>query len=93
MKILKIYVEEQLLIMYYVIKHLILLKILNMLGTKELLLQWFKRFFDKKATDTYANKSAAGAITRGNILSQKMKCIYNGEIVVEFKGSCLNKIK
>ena len=64
-----------------------------MLGTKELFIQWFKLFFDKKATDTYANKSATGAITRSNILSQKMKCIYNAEIVVGFKGSCLNKIK
>ena len=42
MEILKIYQEEELLINYYVIKPLILLKILNMVGIKEPLLQWLK---------------------------------------------------
>ena len=41
---LKIYQEEQLLLNYYVIKLLILLKIQNFMGTKETLLQWFKDF-------------------------------------------------
>ena len=42
MEILKIYQEEELLINYYVIKPLILLKILNMVGIKESLFQWLK---------------------------------------------------
>ena len=33
--------EKQLLIKYYIIKHLILLKIRNMMDMKEVLLQWF----------------------------------------------------
>ena len=37
-EILKIYLEEQLLIKYYVIKHLILLKIQNMVDIKLVLL-------------------------------------------------------
>ena len=41
MKILKIYLEEQLLIKYYVMKHLILPKIKNMIYIKEVLPQWF----------------------------------------------------
>ena len=42
MEILKIYQEEELLINYYVIKPLILLKILNIVGIKESLFQWLK---------------------------------------------------
>ena len=38
MEILRIYLEEQLLIKYYAIKHLILLKIQNMVDIKEALL-------------------------------------------------------
>ena len=38
MEILRIYLEEQLLIKYYVIKHLILIKIENMVDIKEALL-------------------------------------------------------
>ena len=41
MGILTIYLEKQLLIKNYVIKYLILLKILSMMGIKEFLLQWF----------------------------------------------------
>ena len=40
MEILKIDFEEQLLIKHCVIKHLILLKILNIMDIKESLLQW-----------------------------------------------------
>ena len=47
--ILKIYLE-QLMMKYYVIKHLILLKIQNMIDINVDLLQWF--------TATHANKSA-----------------------------------
>ena len=42
--------EEQLLINFYVIKHLILLKIQNMNYTNQHLLQWFKIFFDKTSS-------------------------------------------
>ena len=41
MEILEIYLEEQLLIKYYVIKHLILLKIRNKMDIEEVLLHWF----------------------------------------------------
>ena len=43
-EILKIYLEEQLLIKYYVIKHLILLKIQNKMDIKKVWLQWFISF-------------------------------------------------
>ena len=39
-EILKIYQEEQLLIKYYVMKHIILLKILNVIVINMDLLQW-----------------------------------------------------
>ena len=41
MEILRIYLEEQLLLKYYVKKHLKLRKIQNMIDIKEDLLQWF----------------------------------------------------
>ena len=42
--------EEQLLIKYCVIKHIILLKIQNMMNIKEILLQWFINFLIKKTS-------------------------------------------
>ena len=48
MKILKIYLEEQLLIKYCMIKHLILLKIQNMMDIKEVFLQSSTNFLIKK---------------------------------------------
>ena len=48
MEILNIYLEEQLVIKYYVKKHLLLLKIQNMMDIKEVLLQWFMLFLNKK---------------------------------------------
>ena len=45
--ILMIYLEEQLLINYFVIKYLILLKIRNTRDIKEVLLQWFISFLIK----------------------------------------------
>ena len=52
MEILKVYIEEQLLIKYYVIKHLILLKIQNMMDINVDLLQasMVYKFFDKKTS-------------------------------------------
>ena len=49
MDVLKIYLEEQLqlLIKYYVIKNLTLLKIQNIKDIKDVLLQWFKNFLIK----------------------------------------------
>ena len=44
LEILKIYQEKEFLIKYYVIKHLILLKIQNMMGINEVLFQWFIHF-------------------------------------------------
>ena len=42
--------EEQLLLMYYVINHLILLKIQNMMDIKEVLVQWFINCYYKKSS-------------------------------------------
>ena len=61
MEILSICLEEQLLIGYHVIKHLIMLKIQNMMDIKEVLFQWIKMFFEKKSSGgvvTRADKSA-----------------------------------
>ena len=51
-EILKTWLEEQLLIKYCVIKHLILLRIQNMMNIKEILLQWSKNFLIKKTAGT-----------------------------------------
>ena len=48
MEILKIELDEQLLIKYYMIKHLILLKIQNMMDINVDLLQWSINFLIKK---------------------------------------------
>ena len=48
MEILKILLKEQLQIKYYMLKHLILLKILNMMNIKEVLLQLFMNVLIKK---------------------------------------------
>ena len=47
LKILKIYLEEQLLVKYYVIKHLTLLKIQNIMDINVDLLQWFRNLLIK----------------------------------------------
>ena len=47
MGILKIYLKEQLLINFYMIKHLILLKIQNLIDITEIFLQWFTIFLNK----------------------------------------------
>ena len=44
------------------INNLILLKIINMMDIKEVLLQWFIKFLIKKGSATRANKFAGGAI-------------------------------
>ena len=45
--ILNVYLEEQLLIKYYMIKHLILQQIPNMMDINVVLLQWFINFWIK----------------------------------------------
>ena len=50
MEILHIETEEQLLIKYYAIKHLILLKIQNMMDINVYLFQWFINFLMKKTS-------------------------------------------
>ena len=62
MEILNIETEEQLLIKYYAIKHLILLKIQNMMDINVYLLQWFINFLMKKTS---------GSGIRNNNISNK----------------------
>ena len=50
MEILRICLEEQLLIEYYMIKHLLLLKVQNMMVIKEVLPQWFTNILIKKSS-------------------------------------------
>ena len=57
-KILKIYLEEQILIKYYVIKHLTLLNIQKMMDINVDLLQWFIIFSIKKSA-LLTDKSAS----------------------------------
>ena len=57
MKILNIHQVEQLQIKYYVKKHLISLKVLDMMDAEEILLQWFIIFLIKKTAPGGAVKS------------------------------------
>ena len=56
MEILKIYTKEQLLIKYYVIKHLILLKMQNMMDINVDLPQWFIIFGETRKNEIISNK-------------------------------------
>ena len=62
MEILRICLEEQLLIKNYVIKHLMLLKIQNMMDINADFLQWF--------TDTLIKKPSGGA-AKNKIMSNQ----------------------
>ena len=64
MEILNIETEEQLLIKYYAIKHLILLKIQNMMDINVYLLQWFINFLMKK--------TSGSGIRNNNISNKKL---------------------
>ena len=77
MEILKIELEEQLLLNYYVIKHLILLKFIDMMNIKEVQLQWFIRFFYKK--------TAVGAV--------KNEIMQNKELADELHKPIIKKLK
>ena len=63
MEIVRICPEEHLLIKYYVVKHLILLKIQNRMDITVDLLQWFKKFLIKRLLANTSN----GAIESKNI--------------------------
>ena len=67
--ILKISLEDKLLIKYFVIKHLILLKIQNMIDTKEALLQQFINVFVETSATPAANTSGS-AIKNNTTLNQ-----------------------
>ena len=72
MEILKISIE-QLLIKYCTIKHLILLKILNMMNINVDLLQWFTNFLIKK--------NSGSGIKSKNISNNYLKNYTNGLIL------------
>ena len=48
MENLKIELEEKILVKYCVVKHIILLKVLNTIDIKEILFQWFISFLIKR---------------------------------------------
>ena len=64
MEILKNYLQARLLIKDYLMKHLILLKVLDMMNIKEVSLQWFIIFLIKK--------SASGAVKNEIIQNKKL---------------------
>ena len=72
MEILKICLEGQLLVKYYVIKHLILLKIKNMMDINADLLQWFINFLDKKSTSLGDESASGGAMKNKNVSNQEL---------------------
>ena len=63
MEILKIELEEQLLIKYYGTKHFILLTMKNIINIKEVLRQWLNKVFYKR--------KAAGGPVKSKITSNK----------------------
>ena len=61
---------------YYVIKHLILLKIQNMIDIKEVLLLWFKFFYKKSASLAYKSGMGTGfksAIKKNEQLAEELR--------------------
>ena len=90
MEILNIYLEEQLLLKYYVIKHLIFQKIQSMMDIKEVLLQLFTNFFDKKpfSSNTYAtctNKFAGDRVKNENMSEQQLAEELHKPIIRKFE--------
>ena len=86
--------EEQLLIKYYMIKHLILLKIQNMMDIKEVFLQWFINVLTRRqilkseilATRVTRDKSASGgAIKNENMLSKELAKELRKPIIRKFE--------
>ena len=62
METLRIYPEEQLLIKYYVIKHLMLQKIQNMMDINLELLHWFINFLIKSRANKFAGSGVKSEI-------------------------------
>ena len=86
MEILKIKLEEQLLMKYCIIKHLILLKIQNMMDVNaELLHKWFIIFLIKKSSGRDA--------TLANKCSFKNEIILNKELAEELQKPFIRKCK
>ena len=93
MEILMILLEEQLLIKYCVIKHLILLKIQNEMDIKEVLLQWFIHFLIKKTSDllTMLDQQLAEELNKSIIRKfekRKVQSPFVDNIWVNFKQIC-----
>ena len=86
MEILKIKLEEQLLMKYCIIKHLILLKIQNMMDVNaELLHKWLIIFLIKKSSGRDA--------TLANKCSFKNENILNKELAEELQKPFIRKCK
>ena len=93
MEILMIQLEEQLLLKYCVIKHLILLKIQNEMDIKEVLLQWFIHFLIKKTSDllTMLDQQLAEELNKSIIRKfekRKVQSPFVDNIWVNFKQIC-----
>ena len=93
MEILMIQLEEQLLIKYCVIKHLILLKIQNEMDIKEVLLQWFIHFLIKKTSDllTMLDQQLAEELNKSIIRKFEKRKVHSpfvDNIWVNFKQIC-----
>ena len=67
---------EQLLIKYYVIKHLMLLKIQNNIGTRELVVS---KCFDKKST-------TGGTVKNKNMSNQELAKELHRHVIRHFKN-------
>ena len=83
-EILRICLEEQLLINYYMIKHLILLKLQNVIDIKEVLFQWLTKFFDKK--------SSVGAVKCADKFAIKSEILTNQQLAKELQIIYYQKI-
>ena len=71
---------------YCVVKHLILLKILNMMEIKEVMLEWFiDKYFDKKTVD-----GPAGTLNKSTVKNENMS---NKELGEELHKPIIRKLK
>ena len=88
MEILKIFLEEQLLIKYYVAQQLILLKIQNMTDMNLEFLEWFVNCFDKKTAlliDKSASNTNKGTGINSGIVSE------NKDLAKDYTNKLLKK--
>ena len=77
MEILKIYTKEQLLIKYYVIKHLILLKIQKMMDINVDLPQWFIIFGETRKNEIISNKVLPEELHKPIIRKMKKRKVHS----------------